>query len=682
MRSGIATPAFLVQPNHQQQRSALLYRLAMSISSQAYRVFLMAIAVCLTAVITLVEDARGQTSMPPAEQKIDRLVELLQDPELRTWLENRKTAPVSAEVAAETRPGIEAWEAELRAHLQRVISAVPSIPRQLSAAIDRVRGEVTSHHYGSVFLTFAGLVAIGLIAGRLFRKRQGRKEEPHEELLSIGVSVLVMAVFFFVVDWPSLFRLTLLAYLLALIGYRLGALLIAIVAPPEIQTRAKILLAIAVLSIATTSLARSLGADPDACDAMAYMCSVLILILGLEALWSMNRQHKLAISIAMVAVWLFWCLQLSGFFWIGIYALLLPSILRATGRIASAFFTSEAFSLWNVLIARGARAVVVGIAAAWLAFVWHMTPEGLGHSNPVATALFYGLMKSAVIVLLADLCWHLAKNWIDGTLAIVPDPDSATSAELARRARYRTLLPLLRNALAVLIIVMAGLIILSQLGVEVVPLIAGAGVFGVAIGFGSQTLVKDIISGVFYMLDDAFRVGEYIQAKNYKGTVEGFSLRSVRLRHHRGPIYTVPFGDLGAVQNMSRDWGVVKFRISVSHGADVEKIRKLTKKIGASLMDDPELGPLFIEPLKMKGIEEFADYGIVLSFGMTLRPSPMQSFIRRRANLLLREAFMTNGIEFAMPSVQVDADDKSNAAAAATATNLRTQQLKAAAAAP
>ena len=100
---------------------------------------------------------------------------------------------------------------------------------------------------------------------------------------------------------------------------------------------------------------------------------------------------------------------------------------------------------------------------------------------------------------------------------------------------------------------------------QIAPLIAGAGIFGVAIGFGSQTLVKDILSGVFYMMDDAFRVGEYIQSGSYKGTVESFSLRSVRLRHHRGPIFTVPFSELGAIQNMSRDWVIEKLTIGVTH---------------------------------------------------------------------------------------------------------------------
>ena len=110
---------------------------------------------------------------------------------------------------------------------------------------------------------------------------------------------------------------------------------------------------------------------------------------------------------------------------------------------------------------------------------------------------------------------------------------------------------------------------------------------GVAIGFGSQTLVKDIISGMFYLLDDAFRVGEYIQSGSYKGTVESFSLRSVKLRHHRGPLYTVPFGELGAVQNMSRDWVIDKLTIGVTYDTDLDKAKKLIKQIGKELAEDP-----------------------------------------------------------------------------------------------
>src|SRR3546814_5917229 len=151
---------------------------------------------------------------------------------------------------------------------------------------------------------------------------------------------------------------------------------------------------------------------------------------------------------------------------------------------------------------------------------------------------------------------------------------------------------------------------LSAMGIEIGPLIAGAGVVGVAIGFGAQTLVKDIISGMFYLLDDAFRVGEYIQSGSYKGTVESFSLRSIKLRHHRGPLYTVPFGELGAVQNMSRDWVIDKLTISVTYDTDLDKAKKLIKQIGKDLTQEPELAPHTIDTLTMQGVEQFGEFAI------------------------------------------------------------------------
>jgi hypothetical protein len=112
------------------------------------------------------------------------------------------------------------------------------------------------------------------------------------------------------------------------------------------------------------------------------------------------------------------------------------------------------------------------------------------------------------------------------------------------------------------------------------------------------------------LLDDAFRVGEYIQAGRHKGTVEGFSIRSVRLRHHRGPVFTVPFNPLGAVENMSRDWVIDKVAISVTYDSDLEKARKLIKQIGLELQQDPEFGPNIIEPLKMQGVDELGEEGL------------------------------------------------------------------------
>jgi small-conductance mechanosensitive channel len=165
------------------------------------------------------------------------------------------------------------------------------------------------------------------------------------------------------------------------------------------------------------------------------------------------------------------------------------------------------------------------------------------------------------------------------------------------------------------------------------------------------------------VLDDAFRVGEFIQTGHYKGTVESFSLRSVKLRHNRGPIYTVPFGQLGAVENMSRDWVIDKMTIGVTYDTDIDKARKIVKRIGADLAKEPEFAPHIFEPLKMQGIEQFGDFAVQLRIKMKTRPNE-QALIRRRALAMIKKAFDENGIKFAYPTVQVAGGEQGTAAVA------------------
>jgi small-conductance mechanosensitive channel len=202
------------------------------------------------------------------------------------------------------------------------------------------------------------------------------------------------------------------------------------------------------------------------------------------------------------------------------------------------------------------------------------------------------------------------------------------------------------------------------MGVEIGPLIAGLSVVGVAIGFGAQTFVRDVIAGMFYLMDDAFRVGEYIQSGNYKGTVEGFSIRSVKLRHHRGPVYTVPFSLLGAVQNQSRDWVIDKMMVGITYDSDIEKARKLIKQIGIELQQDEEFAPLILEPLKMQGVEQFGDFAVQIRMKMMTLPGE-QFVIRRKAYAMIKKAFDENGIKFAFPTVQVAGEGEPSTAAVA-----------------
>ena len=189
-----------------------------------------------------------------------------------------------------------------------------------------------------------------------------------------------------------------------------------------------------------------------------------------------------------------------------------------------------------------------------------------------------------------------------------------------------------------------------------------------------------MISGMFYLFDDAFRVGEYIETGSHKGTVESFSLRSVKLRHHRGPLSTVPFGELGAIQNMSRDWVIDKFSVTVGYKTDMEALRKLIKKLGAELAADPEYAPHVIEPLKMQGVQNFGDYGISVGLKMTTRPG-QQFQIRRKAYVRLKQLFEENGIEIPFPTVHVQGGGD-GAEIAAARTFLADKAAREAAAAP
>ena len=189
-------------------------------------------------------------------------------------------------------------------------------------------------------------------------------------------------------------------------------------------------------------------------------------------------------------------------------------------------------------------------------------------------------------------------------------------------------------------------------GVNITPLLAGAGVVGLAISFGSQALVRDIVSGIFFMTDDAFRVGEYIDTGKLKGTVEKITLRSVRLRHNNGQVHTIPFGQLTSISNFSRDWQTVKFNVRLARDTDVEVVRKTVKKIGMEKMQHPELGKELLQPLKLQGVADIADNALIVRMKFTARPTK-PSWVQREALKRVYKVFGEKGIEFASSTITV-----------------------------
>jgi len=316
-------------------------------------------------------------------------------------------------------------------------------------------------------------------------------------------------------------------------------------------------------------------------------------------------------------------------------------------------------------VGRALRALLIIGAAFLVVYASGLNVDAVASGDALWMRLLRGAVQALAIILIADVIWLVVASLIDQKLAATQEAS----------ARLRTLLPIVRGTMAVVLLVMTVLMSLSALGVQVGPLLASAGVIGIAIGFGAQTLVRDMFSKFFYLLDDAFRVGEYIQSGNYKGTVEHLGVRSVVLRHHRGPVYTIPYGQLGAVQNMSRDWVIDKLTIGVTYDSDLDKAKKLIKKIGKDLAADPDFAPSILEPLKMQGVEQFGDFGIQIRMKMMTKPG-QQFTIRRRAHAMIKQAFDANGIRFAHPTVQVAGGAGEATAAAAVRQSLELNKAK------
>jgi small-conductance mechanosensitive channel len=647
------------------------------------------------------------TPAPPPE-KVKQLLDLLKDPDVKTWLEARPEGPAAAEEAPDSvASGVNDVEARIRSHIGKIKDAFLGFPQEFANASDVFSKDVNSGRRGAVLSILAVLIGVGYGAEWLFRRllrrvRGDGGETPASEqplrllsdLIPLVVFTLASAGLFLAFQWPPMLRKVVLTLLLAFVVFRFIRTIARLLLGPdgtasENQTRlveiddagarfwyvrVQLLAGIFMLGWAIASLMRPLGFSGDAALLVAYLFGLGLLGVAIETVWRSPARKDTSSSTKawlrtffLVILWLIWVAGFVGILWVGIYALVLPRAVSGVGRIAERLAgRSEGTTLFatvrNVLIVRGARAVLITAAVAWLAYIWHFRTAAMG-ASPTAEHVVFGLLNGIIILLIADLLWQLSKALISHHM-LRAEHTGGTTEEVARRGRLRTLLPIFRNALAVFIAVVAVLTILSGMGVAIAPLIAGAGIFGVAIGFGSQTLVKDVISGVFFMLDDAFRVGEYIQSGNYKGTVEGFSLRSVRLRHQRGPIFTVPFGSLGAVQNMSRDWVIEKTTLTVTYDSDVDLARKIVKKIGQELAQDPEFAAVTLQPLKMQGVDSFGDSGIVLR--MKLMTKPGQQFgIIRRALMMIKKAFDENGIKLATPMVQVSGGGDDSAAVAA-----------------
>ncbi|MEO8145166.1 MAG: mechanosensitive ion channel domain-containing protein [Betaproteobacteria bacterium] len=351
-----------------------------------------------------------------------------------------------------------------------------------------------------------------------------------------------------------------------------------------------------------------------------------LLVVSVYGAWLLNDRIAGIAAIAAVTLALQIGLRdMVYFYWRG-----------EDGQDAGGALPAIVLSLARFLVA------LVGIGAA--AFALDTPLASLAESVSPWVRIGLRMLGVAVLALLAHGVWIAVRSVVDHRLAGIGPVDPHAPPDAS--SRLLTLLPLLRVTTAVLLVVLLVLSSLWAFGIEITPLLAGAGVLGIALGFGAQALVRDIIAGIFYLADDAFRVGEYIEGSgNTKGNVERISLRSVALRHHNGPLHFVPYGALGSVRNTSRDWVIDKFNLPLSVDIESEKIRKMIKKVGEDMKADPVIGPMMLEALKGKLYR--IDPGVKI-FRCKFRSPPGKQFdVRANALKRIEAALKAMGAGFA-----------------------------------
>jgi small-conductance mechanosensitive channel len=479
---------------------------------------------------------------------------------------------------------------------------------------------------------------------------------------------------------------------------------------PPARTLFRFVVAITALTVFGFVIVRAVArnaADPALADALTLLVAIAGLIITLWTIWKVrepiaelirgDRQGGSAARIAAdlwpIAATFYVLAVFAGRAWevlagvsstmsgTGIMSLVIlvavPVVDYALCRYVAALAAADrpegpvqAGSLlrsYEPVVRKVIHIVVIVLGLVWLAQLWDLDLFAIAQQSfggRVASAL----LGIGIVLLVAFMLWEIAKTAIDRRLAEDQGRSSDTPA-----SRLRTLLPLLRMTILITITIMAVLSVLAALGVDILPLLAGASIVGVAIGFGSQTLVRDIVSGAFFLMDDAFRLGEYIEVGDAKGRIEKITLRALFLRHHRGALNILPFGEIKRMRNTSRDWMIMVMEFRLAFDTDLKKVKKLLKAIGEEISADPELGPELLQPLKSQGVMSTDDSAMVVRAKYMARPGNAPFMIRRMAYEKILKAFAQNGIEFASRRVAVyvppgaDEYTKANAAAAAIA---------------
>jgi small conductance mechanosensitive channel len=259
------------------------------------------------------------------------------------------------------------------------------------------------------------------------------------------------------------------------------------------------------------------------------------------------------------------------------------------------------------------------------------------------------IFSIAFVLISAVVAWEFVSAIIETYL--VGAVRDGTPVE--RSQRVRTLLPLLRNAFLIFLIVIVILIVLSEIGLNIAPLLAGAGVVGLAIGFGAQTLVKDVITGVFILFENTIAVGDVVDlGGGHSGLVEHFSIRTIKLRDTAGGMHTVPFSAVTSVNNMTKDFAYYVFNVKTDYAQDSDRVVGVLTDLGQELQNDPAFCDLILAPLEIIGLDSFGSDAFIIQARFKTKPIK-QWTVGREFNRRLKKRFDELKIPLTFPQSMV-----------------------------
>jgi len=306
-------------------------------------------------------------------------------------------------------------------------------------------------------------------------------------------------------------------------------------------------------------------------------------------------------------------------------------------RLRNFGYTLVHMAIWLVFIELGLR-------------VWGFSligfTEGEGHEVAMR------LLGLAGTLIAAWLVWILADTAVHHALT--------RSRKGLANTRAQTMMPLIRNVLFVAIFIIAVIVALANMGMNVTPLLAGAGVIGLAIGFGAQSLVADLITGLFIIIEDSLAIDDYVDVGGHLGTVEGLTIRTVRLRDIDGIVHTIPFSEIKSIKNYSREFGYAIFRVAIPHSMNIDQAISLIRDVGQKMRNDPLMRRNIWSPLELQGVESFESGSAILR--ARFKTAPIKQWeVSRAFNLALKRQLDEAGLDLATPrlSVQVITTDAS-----------------------